>query len=246
MKPIQTPKGCLTTLRSFKTTTNLVMLAAFIFGTYNNMYSGNNESENTRIAVTNIDADVDQISLKGYSENQSDILQWDMFNNAGISCFTIQCCRSNDMNFQEVLSVKPLECSTRKNSTSFTYSISNNATEGIVYYKIKATYQDNHIVESDFICIKRIEKVNSLSISGVRNENGHITISFKSPKTQTITLNIATKSGQLLAVNNINASEGENTFSYDAGYINATEMLIFSLNNDEEQITKKYMLASIW
>jgi len=247
MKAIKKTKASLTVLRTFtKSTINVLIFTICIVLTCNYVYSEENTTIASRVGLTTSDADLEFINLKGFSEVNKDILEWQLSNISGVVEFSIQCSNSNDMVFHDIERISPLECNTNLNSTIFTHVIKNNSTEGIVYYKVKVTYKDKHVLESNFICIKRTESINNLSISKIQNQNGQLSISFMSPKTQYITLNIFTKSGQLVTVKELNATQGENTFSYETAHLNSTEMLIFILNNNEEQITKKYMLASAW
>lgn len=247
MKAFKKTKACLTVLSTFtKSTINLLILTVCIVLTCNHVYSEDNSTISSRVGLTTYDANLEFINLKGFSEVNKDILEWQVSDISGVVEFSIQCCNTNDMVFHDIERITPLECNTNLNGTAFTHVIKNNSLEGIVYYKVKVTFKDKHVLESNFICIKRTESINNLSISKIQNQDGQLSMSFMSPKTQYVTLNIFTKSGQLVTVKELNAAQGENTFSFETAHLNSTEMLIFILNNNEEQITKKYMLASVW
>jgi len=186
------------------------------------------------------------ISLKGESTGQYDLLQWEITNPNNIAYFTIQASKSNEMAFTETAVISPLDCMDPSKVGSFKYSCDCNNDPSNTYYKIIAVLKDNNTLESNFIYVRKTStNVASLDISDIKNQSGQVTLTFKSPKAQNVTLHILNRTGTLLAVQNIAASEGINTFSFDASS-NNTEMLIFSLNNAEEQVTKKYLLASIW
>ena len=240
MKTYQTTQNILTALKSFTTNTlQAVIIAVIITSTYNNMYAVDNTSDSNNL--------LESVSLKGQTDNQNDLLQWEVLHASSIAYFTIECAKNTDMIFNEVVSVNPVECADITKNACFAYKCQNSNNEQVAYYKIKVTFQDNHTIESNFINIRKPSSVASLNISEIKNQGGQITLNFKSPKDQNITLNILNKTGQLLAVKTIAAYEGDNTYSYDASFINPTEMLIFSLNNNEDDlITKKYMLASAW
>lgn len=226
----------------------VLMMAALFTCTTGNMY-GNDKpvtDERTNSVIDEKDNTIDLVSLKGHSENQSDILEWEVSNATDISYFLIECSKNTDMPFSEVISINPKTCVNVNKSSCFAYKCTNNEVQGTVYYKVRAVYLDHRVIESNFISLRKTETVANLNISDIKNEGGQVTVSFKSPKAQNVTLNILNRSGQLLAVKDIVAAEGINTYSYDASFIQTTEMLIFSLNNQEEQITKKYMLATAW
>ena len=239
MKPNQTKTGTLSALRSFTTKTlQVITIAVFTVIMYTNTYANDNNSNNTNF--------LESINLKGYSENQSDFLQWEVSNPSAVAYFTIVSSKNTDMQFNDVASVHPMECADQSKNATFNYKCQSSTEQEVVYYKVRVTFQDNHTMESDFIGINKLQQSASLNISEIKNQGGLITLTFKSPKNQSLTLNILNKAGRLLEANNIVAMEGTNTYSYNTGNISSNEMLIFSLNNQDEQITKKFMLASAW
>lgn len=197
--------------------------------------------------ATGIETMPQRIMLKGETAEQSDLLRWEMSDPSNVASFTVQSSGSNEMVFTDVAVISPAQCADPQQSGCYTLKcVSGNDPAG-TYYKIKATMKDKTVSESNFIYIKKTAgNVAALDISDIKGISGLITLTIKSPKAQNVTLYIVNRNGQILTLQNISAKEGDNEFSFDAGKNGSPEMLIFSLNNEEEQITKKYMLASAW
>ncbi len=239
MKSNQIKTSTFFALKSFAKKTLQLMIITVITSsiTYNVMYANNNSDTIIH----------DNIRLTGYSKGHSDFLQWEITNPYSVAYFTILCAKNNDMNFNEVISINPYECFDMNKNSTFNFNCLSNIDHDQTYYKIRITCQDNQILESNYISFNNSKQNgNSLNISGIKNQGGQIMLTFDSPTNQNLVLNISNRSGQLLAANNIIAMQGINTYYYNNSNVNPNEMLIFSLNNQDEQITKKFMLSSAW
>ena len=241
MKTRQIKISKLTALKTYAIKTlPVVMLSAFIFCALN-IYAFDKANRKNN---NNSNSSLELITLKGHFENQSDLLNWEVVNSSPVAYFTIEYANSSDMLFNEVATLNPMECADANKNSNYNFKCVTGDGQDIAYYKIKATFQDNHTIESNYISIKKSEPVSGLYISSIKRNDDKITITFKSPKAQNITLNILNKTGQLIAANNVFANVGSNSYTFETGFLNSTELLIFNLNNQEEQITKKYLFAS--
>ncbi len=221
------------------------MIAVFISGSFTTLYGKDKTSNNQNKKSPVVSYNLSDISLKAISEKQNDLLQWELTNTSGIAYFTIERATNYNMEFSEVASIHPLECADISKNASFKFACATSEDQQFSYYKIKTTYQDNTSIESNMVYIKKAEEFSNLSISEIKNHRGQISLTFNSPKTQNITLNVMDRTGQLLAVKDIAATNGNNVYIYDGSSIHSSEMLIFSLNNNQhELISKKYMMAS--
>lgn len=249
MKTKQTLPNLQTALNYFtRKTASLTMIAILVSTSYFQSFGADKVSQLDMLGVTSTttNASSDWVSLKGTAQNQTDVLQWEVRDLAGIVCFTIECCKNTDGQFSELISIHPIDCMEMGKSTAFKYETSNyDGEHEFFYYRIKVVYQDKHCMESNVVCVKKSDATGNLDISEIKNQGGQISLIFNSPKEQSITLNIINKSGQVLSAQNMIASKGDNTYSYDASMIQKSEMLIFALNNQDELITKKYM-STAW
>ncbi len=228
----------------------VLTLAVFTFCSYNTIYGKDKHAIKQRTSQSlelknEINTNIEWVNLTGHSDEETDILEWEVLNISNIAYFTIECSKSETMDFYEVASINPTECLKLNNQAQFTYKFTNNDKKNI-YYKIKVTYQDNHTIESNFILFKNEMYTKSLKNLEIIYQNGQIQLIFTSSKKQDITLNIMNRSGNLLIAKNITVFEGKNTLQYDASLLQTTEMLIFTLNNQEEQTTKKLIASSVW
>lgn len=243
MKTRQIKISKLTVLKTYAIKTlPVVMLSVFIFCALN-IYAFDKPNRKNN---NNLNSSLELITLKGHYENQSDLLNWEVVNSSPVAYFTIEYANSSDMLFNEVATLNPAECADLNKNSNYNFKCVTDAGQEIAYYKITATFQDNHTIVSNYISIKKSEPVSNLFISGIKRNNDKITVTFKSPKTQNITLNILNNNGQLIAANTVEANAGSNTFTFDTEFLKSTELLIFNLNNQSEQITKKYLFASAW
>lgn len=223
----------------------VTVLIAFVLFTGKSTYAQSTPNFPETSPNTSNTAVSQWVSFVSESKEQTDVLQWELTNPSNVAYFIIQSSKNSDMAFSEIAIVSPLACIDASKLGAFRYTCADNDHQSDTYYKITAMLKDNRTIESNFIFVRKTSiNLASLDISDITDQSGKITLTFKSPKAQNVTLRVLNRNGSILAVQNIVAYEGANSFSFDANY-SGTEMLIFSLNNEEEQITKKF-LASAW
>ncbi|MDB5226728.1 MAG: hypothetical protein JWN78_921 [Bacteroidota bacterium] len=183
------------------------------------------------------------ISLKGCIEENNDALSWTVSSADEIEYFIIR--RSEDaVLFEDIASIKPMECNDKKTRDNFVYTNSHDNSVENVYYKVQVVLRNKRLLESAVIRVRTLTVPPDLLIIGISNNYNQVTLKFESPKDGVINLNIVDINGAVIQSETINALEGANSFDLTLRQI-TNGLLIFNINDLKGQCIKKYMFSSM-